>query len=102
MEALLYIANSLYLTSYLVRNMLHLRMLSITAALCLVGYFSTLPQPLVTVIAWNLVFVGLNLAHIVMLLRKRQRRRPATPSAGNDRARVRKQLSNILGHLDIG
>jgi len=105
MEALIYIANSLYLTSYLVRNMLYLRMLSVSAALCLVGYFASLPEPLVTVIAWNLVFVFLNLVHIAVLTRRRLLDKATRPGnrnqAGNERVRVRKHLSNILGLFDI-
>ena len=60
MEALVYAANILYLCSYLVRDILHLRILTIIAACCLVAYFWNQPEPLMTVVGWNLFFVGLN------------------------------------------
>jgi hypothetical protein len=101
-ELLIYVANGLYLTSYLVRSMLYLRLLSVTAAICLVGYFASLPEPLVTVISWNLVFVGLNLIHITLLVRRRFLRHSGRLTRRrNQRAQLRKHFGNILGHSDI-
>lgn len=53
MEALVYIANGLYLASYLARDMLRLRVLTLVAASCLVAYFWFRPEPFVTVVCWN-------------------------------------------------
>jgi len=77
METLVYIANILYLLSYLVRDILHLRLLTITAAILLVSYFYSQPDPLMTVIYWNIAFVGLNALQLTWILRKRSRTRPA-------------------------
>ena len=60
MEALVYAANILYLLSYMVRDILHLRLLTIVAACCLVTYFYNQAEPLMTVVCWNVFFVGLN------------------------------------------
>jgi hypothetical protein len=60
MELLVYIANCLYLASYVAQDMLRLRALTITAATCLTVYFASLPEPLIAVICWNVFFVILN------------------------------------------
>lgn len=106
MEVLIYLANLLYLTSYLVRDMLRLRLLSVSAAVCLVGYFSSQPEPLITVILWNLVFVVLNLVHVTVLVIRRlsgdpEDTRPEVRDE-NKSGLLRKHLGNILGHSDIG
>ena len=71
MEFLVYVANGLYLLSYFVKDMLHLRVLTITAACVLVGYFYSLPGSMTTVICWNMFFVALNMFQIVRILRDR-------------------------------
>ena len=76
MEALVYIANFLYLASYLVQDMLRLRLLTLVAAICLMTYFYCRPEPLLTVVCWNLVFVGLNIVQVVRLIAKEWMLRP--------------------------
>lgn len=71
MESLVYIANGLYLTSYFVNDLLRLRFLTITAACCLAAYFYLRPEPMFTIIGWNLFFVALNLFQIARLVRQR-------------------------------
>jgi hypothetical protein len=75
MEALIYIANILYLVSYLVRDILHLRFLTIIAACCLTTYFYNQANPMTTVVYWNLFFVALNVFQIAFILRERHRDR---------------------------
>ncbi len=60
MEALVYIANVLYLASYFMSDLLRLRLLTVTAACVLVAYFSLQPEPMITVICWDLFYVALN------------------------------------------
>ena len=86
MEALVYIANGLYLLSYFMNDMLRLRLLTVTAACCLVGYFYCRPEPLMTVICWNLFFVALNVFQIVRLARAKRAERgnAAVPGSGLD------------------
>ncbi len=71
METLVYAANILYLFSYTVRDILHLRLLTIVAACCLVMYFYSQPEPLMTVVYWNLFFVALNAAQLFVIIRGR-------------------------------
>lgn len=71
MDMLVNAANILYVVAYFTTNMLRLRLLTTVAASCLVIYFATRPDPLWTVVAWNLFFVGLNLMQLAWLLRKR-------------------------------
>jgi len=72
MEVLVYVANFLYLLSYFVKDMLQLRLLTVTAACVLVGYFYSLPENMTTVICWNMFFVALNVFQIVRILRGRR------------------------------
>ena len=71
MEALVYAANILYLLSYIVRDILHLRLLTIIAACCLVTYFYNQAEPLMTVVCWNVFFVGLNALQLTRIIRER-------------------------------
>ncbi len=67
MDLLIYCANFLYLAAYFVRDMLLLRVFSLLAVLCLIGYFASRKELLVTVIAWNLVFALVNTVHVTRL-----------------------------------
>ena len=71
MEALIYLANGLYLLSYTVRDILYLRMLTVVAACCMVTYFYNQPEPLMTVVYWNVFFVVLNVAQLSWIVRER-------------------------------
>ena len=71
MEALVYAANILYLLSYTVRDILHLRLLTIVAACCLVSYFYNQAEPLMTVVYWNVFFVLLNALQLAFIVRGR-------------------------------
>ena len=73
METLVYAANILYLASYLTRDMLKLRVLTLVAACCLTTYFHLRPEPLLTVIAWNAFFVLLNAFQLGRLIWERAR-----------------------------
>lgn len=86
MDALIYVANGLYLLSYLVRDILHLRVLTITAATCLALYFASRPEPLMQVVCWNIVFIALNLFQICRILWERHRNALATAVLPGNRA----------------
>ncbi len=75
METLIYAANILYLLSYLVRDILYLRLLTVVAACCLVTYFYSQAEPLMTVVYWNLFFVTLNVLQLTRILWERYRTR---------------------------
>ena len=68
MDMLINLANGLYVVAYFTNNMLRLRMLTLTAAACLAVYFATRPEPLWTVVAWNIFFLLLNGVQVARLL----------------------------------
>ena len=72
MEALIHSANIIYLVSYTMREILWLRIFTVIAATCLIFYFYLQPEPLLTPIYWNLVFIVLNIYWIVRLLLERR------------------------------
>jgi hypothetical protein len=71
METLIYAANGLYLLSYTVKDILKLRLLTVSAACILVTYFALQPEPVMSIICWNLFFVALNIFQIVSILKAR-------------------------------
>ena len=72
LEILINTANVLYLFSYMVRDILWLRTLTVIAALCLMPYFYFQSVPLMTPIYWNIGFTILNIFWIVLLLLERR------------------------------
>jgi hypothetical protein len=75
MEALVYAANALYLVAYAVRDMLHLRLLTIVATCCLAIYFYNQAEPMMTVVYWNMFFVALNAVQLGRICNERMRTR---------------------------
>lgn len=71
MEILIYIANGMNLLGYCMRDLLRLRFMMLAAASCLAAYFYCHPEPLMTVVYWNLFYVGLNAYQIARLIRER-------------------------------
>lgn len=68
----IHVANVLYLASYSVRDILWLRILTVVAALCLLPYyFSCSQNPLWEAIAWNALFISVNLFQIFLLMKER-------------------------------
>ena len=72
MDMLINAANLLYVVAYFTTDMLRLRFLTLTGAACLATYFATRPEPLWTVVAWNLFFLALNLVQLARLLHARR------------------------------
>ncbi len=72
MDYLLHVANVLYLFSYLLKDILWLRVLTVIAATCLIPFFYFRPEPLLIAIYWNIVFTGINLYQIWVLLLERR------------------------------
>lgn len=77
MELLVNLANVLYVIAYFTLDMLRLRLLTVTAAICLAIYFYSQPVPMLNVVAWNVVFILLNLSQIARLTVGRRRSNPA-------------------------
>ena len=66
------IANLIYLASYAVRDILWLRVLTVVGAALLIPFYLLQPLPLVTAIAWNIVFIIINAYWIVRLIVERR------------------------------
>ena len=73
MDILINVANVLYVVAYFTTNMLRLRVITLVAAVCLALYFATRPEPLWTVVGWNIFFLALNVWQIARILRAIQR-----------------------------
>jgi hypothetical protein len=72
----IHVANLLYLSSYLVRDILWLRVLSVAAGLSLLPFYWTVnSSPLWEPIAWNVLFASVNLVQIGILVWERRPRR---------------------------
>jgi len=72
MEALIHSANVIYLVSYVMRDILWLRIFTVIAAACLILYFYFLTEPLLTAVYWNILFITLNVFWIARLLLERR------------------------------
>ncbi len=72
---MVHLANALYLCSYLVRDILWLRVLTIAAGLSLVPFYCHCSDHILWApIAWNVLFMTVNLVQIIILLRERRPR----------------------------
>jgi len=71
MEALITLANLLYLLSYFMQDILRLRILTIVAASILIAYFWLRPEPIMAVVYWNGFFILLNAMQVVRILYQR-------------------------------
>ncbi len=71
MDVLINAANGLFVLTYFTTDMLRLRLLSVVATACVLVYFYSQPEPMMTVVAWNLVFLALNIAQLAQMLRSR-------------------------------
>jgi len=69
---LVHSANLLYLLSYLVRDILWLRIFTIIAGSSLLPYYYCQPSPMWEPIAWNLVFISINVVQSVLLILDRR------------------------------
>jgi hypothetical protein len=65
-------AYALFLFSYLVRDILKLRLLSLVAGFLLVAFFLATTPPNLAAVAWNVVFSIINVVQIYILLLERR------------------------------
>jgi CRP-like cAMP-binding protein len=72
MAYLLHLANVLYLLSYLVKDILWLRLLTVVAGVLLMTWAFLQPQPLWVSIAWNALFLSINLYQSWRLILERR------------------------------
>ena len=72
LDALVSVANVVYLISYSVRDILWLRILTVVGATLLMPYYYFQIVPLWAPISWNVVFVAINIYWIVRLMLDRR------------------------------
>lgn len=72
MTIFIHVANILYLLSYLVKDILWLRALTIVGGLTIVAYYLLMPHPVWAAIAWNAVFLLINAWQIRLLILERR------------------------------
>lgn len=72
MTIFIHVANVLYLLSYLVKDILWLRVLTIVGGLTIVAYYVFMPTPVWAAIAWNVLFLAINAWQIRLLLLERR------------------------------
>lgn len=72
LDALVSVANVVYLFSYSVRDILWLRILTVVGATLLMPYYYLQTAPLWAPIGWNLVFVAINIYWITKLVLDRR------------------------------
>jgi CRP-like cAMP-binding protein len=72
LDILVNVANVIYLFSYLVRDILWLRILTVLGAFLLLPYYYLQVEPLWPAIAWNLVFSAINIFWIAKLMLERR------------------------------
>jgi hypothetical protein len=72
MTAFIHVANVLYLLSYLVKDILWLRALTVVGGLTILTYYALMPTPLWAGIGWNVVFLLINAWQIRLLLIERR------------------------------
>jgi Popeye protein conserved region len=75
MVVFIHAANAIYLCSYLVKDILWLRVLTVAGGMVLLLYYAVMPRPIWSAIVWNVLFAAINLRQIRLLLLER---RPVT------------------------
>lgn len=69
---LFHVANALFLASYAVKDILWLRIITVLAGLALIATFFQAEPPLWPAIAWNVLFLAINVVRIYLLVRERR------------------------------
>ena len=72
LDVLVNVANVIYICSYSVRDILWLRILTVLGATLLMPYYYLQQTPLWAPIAWNMVFVAINIYWIIRLVLDRR------------------------------
>ncbi len=76
MTYLIHVANIAYLFSYLVRDILWLRVLTLLGGGLLLAFYVLQPMPLWAALAWNVLFLAINIWQAQVLLLERRPVRP--------------------------
>jgi hypothetical protein len=71
-NSFLHAGNVLYLIAYLVRDVLWLRVISVAGMLALLAFYWMQPTPMYMAIAWNSLFMAVNIVQISILILERR------------------------------
>ena len=82
MDYLIHTANILYIFSYMVRDILWLRILIIIAICFVIPFYYFQPVPLMAPVYWNILFATINIVQVIVLLIER---RPVKLSENEER-----------------
>jgi len=92
MESLINIANLLYILTYFVQDLLRIRFLTLAGSAMLVVYFGLQPEPVMTLIYWNVFFILLNVFQLARLVAQQRTGadpfRPLTSRIGEEIRRL--------------
>jgi signal transduction histidine kinase len=83
MSPLIHLANVLYLVSYVLKDILWLRIVAVLGSLCVLVAIAVTPNPRPESIAWNVLFFAINVVQIKLLILER---RPVQLSRDDDHA----------------
>ncbi len=89
-----FVANSLYVISYMLTNMIWLRVLAIIAAASTVPYFYFQVEPLWSALFWQGCFLAVNLVNLLILLYQRR----ATHFDDDERQAYELKFSDLKPH----
>ena len=98
MESLINIANLLYILTYFVQDLLRIRFLTLAGSAMLVVYFGLQPEPVMTLIYWNVFFILLN---IFQLLRLVAQQRTGGDLFGPLASRIGEEIRRLTGSLRL-
>src|SRR6476646_3146942 len=72
MQNRIHLANVLLLLSFLVSDILWLRLLNVAAGVAFIFFFATASPPILAPVGWNAVFLTINLVQVWRLLQERR------------------------------
>ena len=70
LEAFIFAANTLYVATYFTERLFRIRVLTLFAGCCLLAYHVLRPDPILSIVGWNTLFVGVNVVQILRLRRR--------------------------------
>lgn len=96
MSPLIHAANVLYLVSYVLKDILWLRIVACVGSLCVLVAIALQPNPVLEAVAWNVLFFVINVVQIKILLVER---RPVT--LAKDEQRLHRLVFQSLRPRDL-
>lgn len=67
LDLFIFAANLLYVATYFTERLLRVRIMTLCAGCCLVAYHVLRPEPIVSILGWNVFFVSLNFVQLMRL-----------------------------------